>query len=88
MLGLVLDLALVWLLGLMAVAAVALARSGDTARRLVIADTTVILLVSALVVLAVRRQEGYFLDAALALSLISFVGSIVIASYAVSEGGE
>jgi multicomponent Na+:H+ antiporter subunit F len=79
---LLLDGVLTWLVGLMFVVILSLPRPAETARRLVLMDLSVMLLVCTLVVLSIRRDETYFLDAALALSLLSFVGTIAIASYA------
>jgi multisubunit Na+/H+ antiporter MnhF subunit len=70
----------VWVLGLLGAVAWALRRAG-AARRLVLADTAVQLLVILLVLTAIQRQEAYFLDAALALALLSFVSSIVVGAH-------
>lgn len=82
MFELILDLAIAWLAGLMAVAAVALVRVSALVKRLVLLDMSVMLLVCLLVLLSIRRDETYFLDAALALSLLSFTATIAVASYA------
>jgi multicomponent Na+:H+ antiporter subunit F len=83
MFELILDLTLAWVAGLMALCAVALVRVRSFVKRLVLMDLSVMLLVCLLIVLSIRRDETYFLDAALALSLLSFVGTVAVASYAI-----
>jgi multicomponent Na+:H+ antiporter subunit F len=73
---------LVWVLVLLGALAVALARARDTPRRLVLSDAAVILVVVSLALTAIRVGEAYFLDAALALALLSFVASIAVAAHA------
>jgi multicomponent Na+:H+ antiporter subunit F len=82
MFELILDLALAWVAGLMLVVAIALVRVATLVKRLVLMDLSVMMLVCLLVILSVRRDETYFLDAALALSLLSFVGTVAVTSYA------
>lgn len=78
----VVDVVLFWLVFLIGVLAVAIIRGGDISRRLVLNDLAVNLLVSVLALLTLRRGQDEHLDSALALALLSFVGSMVVAAHA------
>lgn len=81
-LTIVVNAALTWIMVLIAAVVIALARGTDPSRRLVLVDTSVLLLLAALMLMTIRSGDSYFLHAALALALLSFVGSIVVAAHA------
>lgn len=75
------NLALIWLTLLLlgTILLVILARS--TMVRLLAADVLTLILVAVLVLFAQREGSAYYLDAALILALLSFVGVIAAGRY-------
>ncbi len=74
-------LAVVWLSGLVLACAVLLLRTRSTGTRVLALDTLVLLLVGLLVLWSDSRGVPYFLDAALALSLLAFIGTVAAARF-------
>jgi multicomponent Na+:H+ antiporter subunit F len=72
---------IVWLVVLLLVVVLAIARSRTTAERLVVLDLAVLVLVGLLGLVAAQDQRSYALDAALALALLSFVSTLAAARY-------
>lgn len=56
-------------------------RSRSLAVRVLALDTVVLLLMSLLVVFSYREQVPYFLDAALVLALLGFIGTLAAARF-------
>jgi multisubunit Na+/H+ antiporter MnhF subunit len=77
----VFQVAVVWL-GVLAAVTIALAaRARSLLSRVLALDTLTLLLVAGLVVVAVARRSVAYLDAALVLALLSFVGTVAAARY-------
>lgn len=70
-----------WLGVLAAVTVVLAARSRSLLSRILALDTLSLLLVAALVLFAHHRRTAAYLDAALVLALLSFVGTLAAARY-------
>ena len=62
-------------------AILALVRARDVHQRLIALDLLAIVVVTLLALLSYYRDVGYYLDAAVALSLLSFVATIAVARY-------
>jgi multicomponent Na+:H+ antiporter subunit F len=77
----VFNLALVWLAALLAVTIVLVIRARSVMVRLLAADTLTLVLVAVLVLFAHREGSAFYLDAALILALLSFVGVVAAARY-------
>lgn len=77
----VVNVALVWAAGLLAACVVLLLRSHDAPGRIAVLDMLSLVLVALLVLLALLRGESYYLDAALGLALLSFVGTLAFARF-------
>lgn len=73
--------AVVWLTALVLVCAVLLLRARSIGTRVLALDTLVLLLVGVLVLWSDSRGVPYFLDAALALSLLAFIGTLATARF-------
>ena len=79
--ALVYDIALLWLAGLLAASVGLVARRASSAERILALDTLVLVLIGLLAMFAVDRREGYYLDAALVLALVSFVATLAATRY-------
>jgi multicomponent Na+:H+ antiporter subunit F len=77
----VFAIAVVWMTGLLTAVIVSLVRSRSVAVRILLLDTVTLLLVALLILYAYSQGQAYYLDAALALALLSFIGSIAAARY-------
>ncbi len=77
----VFALADVWMTGLLTAVIVSLVRSRSLAVRILLLDTVTLLLVALLILYADSQGQAYYLDAAIALALLSFIGSIAAARY-------
>lgn len=75
-------IAVVWLIALAGWTVIIAARTTVTARQLVALDTLSYLLVTALVVLAIHREEAAFLDIALAIAALGFIQTVAVAGLA------
>jgi multisubunit Na+/H+ antiporter MnhF subunit len=78
---LVFHAAVLWLALLAAITLVVVVRARALAARIIALDTLTLLLTAVLVVVAIARRSSAYLDAALALALLSFVGTLVAARY-------
>ena len=71
----------VWATVLLAVTIIALVRARGAMLRILLADTVTLILVALLLLYAERVGRPYFLDAALALAMLSFVATVAAARY-------
>lgn len=79
--ALVLDLAVLWIAGLLGASIALVARRSSPAERILSLDTLVLVLVGLLAVFAADRRETYYLDAALVLALVAFAATLAAARY-------
>jgi multisubunit Na+/H+ antiporter MnhF subunit len=80
-LAVLLDVALVWSLVLLAIGGRSVVRGDSPATRILALDTCAAVLVATLVLVAARERSAAYLDAALVLALLSFVGTVAAARY-------
>jgi multicomponent Na+:H+ antiporter subunit F len=80
----VIVVALACVVGLLAVGAAVLLRARDVLERIVALDLLTVICVALLALLAYLRGVSYYLDAALALSALSFVATLAAVR---SDGG-
>ncbi len=73
--------AVIWLTVLIALCAAQLLRSRSTASRVLALDTLVLLLIGLLVLWSDAEGVSYFLDAALGLAVLAFVGTLAAARF-------
>lgn len=73
--------AAIWATVLLAVTIIALVRARAAMLRILLADTVTLILVALLLLYAERVDGPYFLDAALALAMLSFVATVAAARY-------
>lgn len=73
--------ALVWLVALFSSLVVMTARAKSGLVRVLLLDTLTLVTVALLVIYSVTTDTSYYLDAALVLSLISFISVIAAARY-------
>ena len=78
---LVFYLAFAWMIVLLVVIASAVIRPRSTASRIMALDTLTLILVAVLVLYAAANRSSYYMDAAVVLSLVAFVGTLVFARY-------
>ena len=78
-------LAAVWMTGLLGVGVVFVIRARSAMVRILGLDTLTLILIALLILYADAKREPYYLDAALALALLSFVATLAAARYH-SEG--
>lgn len=78
---LVLDIGLLWLLGLLGACAVRVVVAPSTAARILALDTLVLVLIGALVLRSLDEGVTYFLDAALILAVLGFVATVASARF-------
>jgi multisubunit Na+/H+ antiporter MnhF subunit len=74
-------LAFVWMTGLFVVGVAAVIRLPTTAGRILALDTLTLILVALLVLYADALHSPYYLDAALILALLAFIGTVAVARY-------
>jgi multisubunit Na+/H+ antiporter MnhF subunit len=74
-------LAFVWMTVLLVTSAAAVIRLRSTAGRILALDTLTLILVALLVLYAAANRSSYYMDAALVLSLLAFVATLVLARY-------
>lgn len=77
--------AMIWMMGLLSVCVGFVIRSRSALVRVMALDTLTLVLVALLILYSTTTQTSFYLDAALVLSLLSFVSTIVAARYH-SEG--
>ena len=73
--------AAVWMTVLLVVSVLAVIRIRSTAGRILALDTLALILVALLVLFVDAFRTPYFLDAALVLSLLAFLGTLAAARY-------
>ena len=74
-------MAAAWTTVLLAVVVVAVIRVPSTAGRILALDTLTLILVAFLVLYGNARGTSYYLDAALILALLAFIGTLAAARY-------
>lgn len=74
-------LATAWMTGLLAVSVAAVIKVHSTAGRILALDMLTLILVALLVLYADATRSPYYLDAALILALLAFIGTLVAARY-------
>ena len=74
-------LAFAWMTVLLVTSAAAVIRPRSTASRILALDTLTLILVALLVLYAAVNRSPYYMDAALVLSLLAFVSTLVLARY-------
>lgn len=77
----VFAVAVVWMTGLLTSTIVYLVRSRSIAVRILLLDTITLLLIALLILYADAQALAYYLDAALALAMLSFVGALAAARF-------
>jgi multicomponent Na+:H+ antiporter subunit F len=75
------NLALIWLAILLLGTILLVIRARSTMVRLLAADVLTLILVAVLVLFAHREGSAYYLDAALILALLSFIGVVAAGRY-------
>lgn len=78
---LVIDIAFGWATVLLVGGGVLLLRSKDTLHRIVALDVLVAIVIVLLTILSYRRDVSYYIDAALALALLSLTATLVAARH-------
>jgi multicomponent Na+:H+ antiporter subunit F len=73
--------AFAWMTVLLVVSAAALIWLRSTAGRILALDTITLILVALLVLYADANRSPYYMDAAVVLSLLAFVATLVLARY-------
>lgn len=74
-------LAFAWMTVLLVVSAAAVTLLRSTAGRILALDTLTLVLVALLVLYSDANRSAYYMDAALVLSLLAFVATLVLARY-------
>jgi multicomponent Na+:H+ antiporter subunit F len=78
--------ALAWTTLLVLGGGIVLLRSRDTLHRVLALDVLVSIVVALLTILSYLRDRSYYVDAALALALLSFIATLVAVRYALRGG--
>ena len=73
--------AVAWMTGLLAVSVAAVIRVNSTPGRILALDMLTLILIALLVLYAAANRSPYYLDAALLLALLAFIGAQVAARY-------
>ena len=82
----VIAVAFAWTTLLLAGGGLLLLRAPDTLHRVLALDVIVVIVIALLTILSYLRDVSYYIDAALALALLSFTATLVAARY-VQRGG-
>ena len=82
----VVDIAFAWATLLLLAGGLLLLRAPDTLHRVLALDVLVAIVIALLTILSYLRDVSYYIDAALALALLSFTATLVAARY-VTRGG-
>jgi multicomponent Na+:H+ antiporter subunit F len=77
---------LTWMTLLLVGGGLLLLRSRDMLQRIIVSDLLASIVIALLALLSYLRDTSYYLDAALALALLSFVSTLAAARY-YAEGG-
>lgn len=86
MLDVALNIAFGWATLLLLGGGWLLLRAPDTLHRVLALDVLVVIVIALLTTLSFVRDVSYYIDAALALGLLSFISTVVAARY-VTRGG-
>lgn len=78
--------ALFWVTFLLVVGGLVLVRARDVLQRIVALDLLAVIVVALLALLSYLRGQPYYMDAAVALALLSFVATVAAARYLDSGG--
>jgi multicomponent Na+:H+ antiporter subunit F len=73
--------ATIWMTGLLALSVLLVIRARSAAVRILALDQLTLILVALLVLYADANRSAYYLDAALILSLLAFVGTLAASKY-------
>ncbi|HEX2183850.1 MAG TPA: monovalent cation/H+ antiporter complex subunit F [Rubrobacteraceae bacterium] len=73
--------AFVWMTVLLVVSAAAVIRLRSTAARILALDMLTLILAALLILYADANRSPYYMDAALILSLLAFIATLVLARY-------
>ena len=73
--------AFAWMTVLLVVSAAAVIRLRSTAGRVLALDMLTLILVALLVLYSVANRSSYYMDAAVVLSLLAFVATLILARY-------
>ena len=73
--------AFAWMTVLLVVSAAAVIRLRSTAGRVLALDMLTLILVALLVLYSAANRSSYYMDAAVVLSLLAFVATLVLARY-------
>ena len=71
-----LVLATIWMTGLLAAIVIFATRARTNAIRILVLDALTLVLVALLVLYSAANGQSYYFDAALALALVSFIGTV------------
>lgn len=82
----VIDIALGWAALLLLGGGLLLLRARNALHRVLALDVIVVIIIAMLAILSYRRHVSYYLDAALALALLSFTATLVAARHLTSGG--
>ena len=77
--------AMVWMTGLLGISVVLVIRARTAMSRILALDVLTLILIALLILYSAASQTDYYLDAALALALLSFVATLAAVRYH-SEG--
>lgn len=86
MIDVVFGIAFVWALLLLVLGGVLLLRAADTLHRVLALDVLVTIVILVLTTLSYVEGVSYYVDAALALALLSFTGTLVAVRYVTRRG--
>jgi multicomponent Na+:H+ antiporter subunit F len=78
--------ALVWVTLLLVAGGLVLLRARDVVQRIIALDLLAVLVIGVPALLSYLRDEPFYLDAAVALALLSFVATVAAARYLGSGG--
>jgi multicomponent Na+:H+ antiporter subunit F len=82
----ILGVALTWMTLLLVAAGLLLLRSRDMLQRIIVSDLLTSIVIALLALISYLRHTSYYLDAALALALLSFVSTLAASRY-YAQGG-
>lgn len=72
----VLTIATLWMTGLLAAIVILATRARTNAVRILVLDALTLILVALLILFSTANGQPYYFDAALALALVSFIGTV------------
>jgi multicomponent Na+:H+ antiporter subunit F len=78
--------ALIWTTLLLVAGGLVLIRARDVLQSVIALDLLAAIVVALLALLSYLRDQGYYMDAAVALALLSFVATVAAARYLASGG--